>query len=203
MEYDKMLNRFSYLLEQRLRKNIFTTEDAVRYTFFAALMDTTDLQPDNVIPEYPHPARPKAEIDTWLTDASGGGNTAFEFKYDRAIPSGLNTNVTQKSGKLFCDFQRLALIPLESNASRFCVYLASQAMSGYWSNNFRDFWSLNVSESLALNPAYLAKKPETFKAQLIGNQSFSATITLRYSSSLPEQHELRVYEITTVNDESK
>ena len=44
---------FVPLLEKRLNSGIFTTEDSVRYTFFAALLHT-GVQPEQVVLEAPY-----------------------------------------------------------------------------------------------------------------------------------------------------
>lgn len=55
---------FGDMLETRLLNEVFSTEDSVRYTFFAALLGAGALRPEQIILEYPHPVIARAEIDT-------------------------------------------------------------------------------------------------------------------------------------------
>lgn len=55
----------------RLEKNTFTTEDSVRYTFFASLIKHTTLATHEIVLEFPHNTLDGAEIDTYLPDFYG------------------------------------------------------------------------------------------------------------------------------------
>lgn len=92
--------RFAELLGRRLTKGVFTTEDSVRYTFFTALLEWERLAPEDIVLEHRHPTIASALIDTWIPQLNGAG-FAFEFKYDRDIPSGKNSPRTQRAGKKF------------------------------------------------------------------------------------------------------
>jgi hypothetical protein len=59
---ENTLHQFSKLLEKRFPKEIFTTEDSIRYTFFHCLVNYAKLQPSDIILEYPHPSIPNAKI---------------------------------------------------------------------------------------------------------------------------------------------
>jgi len=61
----EVLEEFSILLRERLSK-MYTTEDSVRFTFFAALLKRTNIAPHEIILEYPHPKIPGAEVDTYI-----------------------------------------------------------------------------------------------------------------------------------------
>ncbi len=43
---EKVIDHFGELLISRLELGVFTTEDSVRYTFFAALLETSDIRPE-------------------------------------------------------------------------------------------------------------------------------------------------------------
>ena len=45
---------FAGLLETRLRRDVPTTEDSVRYTLFASLL-RNDVEPHSIVLEYSHP----------------------------------------------------------------------------------------------------------------------------------------------------
>ena len=55
MFLENIIKRFSDLLFSRLDKDVFTTENSVRYTFFAALQESGQFQPVDAILEFPHP----------------------------------------------------------------------------------------------------------------------------------------------------
>lgn len=47
-------SRFAELLDRRLALKVSTSEDAVRYTFFYALIGALDLKPEHIILEQDH-----------------------------------------------------------------------------------------------------------------------------------------------------
>ena len=73
---------FAQLLRKRFGQGVHTTEDSIRYTFFAALLAKSDLEAQDVVLEYPHPQIPGAKVDTLLT-SDRGAPVVIEFKYDR------------------------------------------------------------------------------------------------------------------------
>ena len=121
------------LLERRLKRGVFTTEDAVRYTFFIALVQALSLQPEDIVLEHDHGAIARAKIDTWIPSFEGHAY-GIEFKYDRPIPSGKNAPLTQKAGQIIKDMFRLAKIDTTLKAETVFVYLATREMAGYFSN---------------------------------------------------------------------
>lgn len=100
--------RFAELIARRLERRVPSSEDSVRYTFFAALTQTLELAPDDVVLEHDHVAIARAKIDTFIPDFRGRAYV-IEFKYDRAVPSGTNPPLTQKA-ELLKDLFRLARV---------------------------------------------------------------------------------------------
>jgi hypothetical protein len=187
------LERFGELLHTRLEKGVFTTEDAVRYTFFAALLQSGSFHPHEVIPEFRHPAIAGAQIDTWIPSFDGRG-LAVEFKYDRDIPSGRNAPRTHKAGKIFHDLYRLGEIGSEIH--RVFVYLAGPEMSQYFTNaanRLTAFFALPRGHSLIVDSAFVAGRSPTFTAALGATPNIA--VSALYSRSLPRSHEVRVYEV--------
>ena len=45
---------------------MFTTEDSIRYSFFAALMQSEGVSPSDVIQEFPHTKIMNAKVDTYI-----------------------------------------------------------------------------------------------------------------------------------------
>ena len=80
-----IFSQFADLLDVRFRKEIYTSEDAIRYTMFASML-YQDIPSDSLSFEYPHPTLDGAKIDTWF-QIDGEKPIAIEFKYDRVIPS--------------------------------------------------------------------------------------------------------------------
>lgn len=194
MHINNALETFGDLLETRILSNVFTTEDSIRYTFFAALLRQSDLQPEDVVLEYPHPAISRAQIDTWIPPSNGRNGLAVEFKYDRKIPSGQNAPRTQKAGKVFHDLYRLGRLPF--TMQRLFIYVAGPEMTAYFNNNsngLADFFGLPQGNSMLIDSAYLAERSSTFvnsAAEVPNVQVFAV-----YSRSLSKNHELRVFEV--------
>ena len=190
-----VFKQFSKLLETRLEKAVFTTEDSVRYTFFAALLDVTELKPHQVILEYSHPNIDLAEIDTWIQELNGE-DVAIEFKYDREIPSGKNANRTQRAGKLFHDLSRLLQIVDHNPIKRIFVYLASSEMVKYMmnpKNGLEGFFLLEQGKELEIRNEFFTAKAKTFRDEV--GSLFNAKLVSLWKQSLPNNHELRVYEV--------
>ena len=60
---DEIFKRFVELLDRRFSQRVTVTEDSIRYTMFAAMLES-GMQPEDVVLEYPHPAIPRATITT-------------------------------------------------------------------------------------------------------------------------------------------
>jgi hypothetical protein len=180
---------FRELLRRRLESGIFTTEDSVRYMLFVALMREGNVQPESIVLEYPHPAIPGAELDTWAP-AFDGRTLAIEFKYDRNASNG-----PQRAGAVFADIRRLALIE-ESNTQRLFIYLTSWEMASYFENpqnGLADFYGLESGRVIRLTPEYFGKRSATLRNAIGGE--FEAEVVGMFSANLPQRHSLRVWDI--------
>lgn len=196
-ELGDTLENFGDLLDSRLGKGVFTTEDSVRYTLFAALLAKAGFRPDEVVLEQPHPAIPRAQIDTWVPPSNGNMGVAIEFKYDREIPSERNSPRTQKAGKAFHGLYRLGKLP--NSMTRLFVYLTSSEMASYFrnpSNGLDAFFALPKGELLAIDAKFMDGRPNTF-VQSVGQIPEVSVLSL-YSRSLPNAHELRVFEVKDI-----
>ena len=197
MQLHHALETFGNLLDTRIGHDVFTTEDSIRYTFFAALLRESDLQPEDVVLEHPHPTISRAEVDTWVLPVNGREGLAVEFKYDRKIPSGQNAPRTQKAGKVFHDLYRLGQVP--STMRRLLIYVAGPEMTAYFknhSNGLVNFFGLPKGNSVLIDSAFLAERSTTFvksAAEVPNIEAFAV-----YSRSLPRNHELRVFEVRNV-----
>jgi hypothetical protein len=165
----KAIELFATLLNERLVTGTYTTEDSVRYTFFHALLSGGACRHTDVVLESPHPIIQGAEIDTLITTRADEPPVALEFKYDRAIPSGRNLPRTRKAGAVFDDLFRLARVPEPTAKVKYFVYLTDSEMASYFKNpdnGLKDFFELDEGQSLALTPAFVAARAETFQKEV-------------------------------------
>ncbi len=194
---DAIFTDFCKLLEARFKGKILTTEDSVRYTFFASML-YNNVEPDTVILEFPHPNIPKAKIDTWMPNFHGNA-VAIEFKYDRDPPGGKNQPKTQKAGSAFRDLRRLQLINTNPYAARYFVYVTTKKMDTYFrnpDNGHKEIYELPPCRSVNIKESYFSDKPKSFMDKL--EEPFEAKITNALKSSLPGDHFLRIYEVGSI-----
>ena len=190
----EILENFADLLDERLKHEVITTEDSVRYTFFAALIDT-GVKPHEVVLEYPHPAIDRAKIDTWIP-AHDGRSVALEFKYDRDPPGGMNQPKTQKAGSVFKDLHRQVRVAEGVKIRSYFVYVTSEEMAVYFrnpNNGHAEFWDLATGHTLDIDEAYFAAKPKTFMNALGG--AFKARVVGACRRTLAGGNHLRAYEV--------
>ncbi|NDB47124.1 MAG: hypothetical protein EB163_07530, partial [Nitrososphaeria archaeon] len=162
MNIESIFPKFGEFLDERLTKQVFTTEDSIRYTFFYCLTQYFSLKHTEIILEYPHPKIKGAEIDTFIkTDT--GNSQVFEFKYDRSIPSERNIPKTMKAGKLFADIFRLSLYKQAyPEAKCFFIYVTDREMAVYFrndDNNLVDFFDKTNENTLTIDENYIKKHP--------------------------------------------
>ena len=195
----EVLEQFSTLLKRRLGI-VYTTEDSVRYTFFVALLKQTNIAPHEVILEYPHPKIPRAEVDTYVPSTQERKGLILEFKYDREIPSHTNSPRPQKAGKLFNDIYKLTRFDADPDATLWLIYLTDGEMANYLRNAHNglvDFFELPVGEVLKIDENYISSKSATFKGDIGG--STTVDIECIWNEEMPNQHEVRVYEISPIS----
>ena len=186
--------QFADLLDIRFRKKVFTSEDAIRYTMFASMLNQ-GIPPDCLSLEQPHPTLLSAEIDTWL-QIDDEKPIVFEFKYDRDIPSGKNQPKTQKAGKVFNDLYRLLLVNANVGSTSYFVYVTTKEMAIYFanpSNGHNAFFDLPPGNSIEIQRDYFSGKPPTFRKNVGGE--LEARIKGVLSRSLAADHSLRIYEV--------
>lgn len=191
----ELFEDFSTLLRERLIKTQ-TTEDSVRYTFFAALLRKTNIAPHEVILEYPHPKIPRAKVDTYIPSTPERKGLILEFKYDRQIPSKKNLPRPKKAGNLFKDIRRLIQFDVDSNSTRWLIYLTDNEMTSYFRNKRNgliEFFELPVGDTLRVDKEFISSKSDTFRDAIGG--SINADIKCILNQGMPKQHEVRIYEI--------
>ena len=185
---------FARLLKVRFARRIPTTEDSVRYTLFASLLHN-NVEPDEVILEFPHPKIPRAEVDTWMPDFRGEA-VAIEFKYDRDLPGGKNLPKTQKAGAVFKDLRRLQL--LTDVASCYLVYVTTSEMDVYFRNprnGHEQLYELLPGNSVDIGDSYFSDRPGTFLR--VAGGAFEANVMSVMKQSF-SGHNLRVYRVNRI-----
>lgn len=198
-----ILDSFTKLLEERLTNEVFTTEDAVRYTFFLTLIENRYCKHTDILLEMPHPTIPKGEVDLFIHAGDTHPATAFEFKYDRPIPSEKNAPRTQKAGAVFKDLFRLARVPKETATQRFFIYLTAQEMADYFrnpANRLNLFFELPEGQSYALAPNFIFGQAETFR-NVVVDLPIACQLTGAFRRNLSQTHFLRIYQIHDANRE--
>ncbi|NDB63685.1 MAG: hypothetical protein EB170_07460 [Nitrosopumilaceae archaeon] len=196
MNIESIFPKFGEFLDERLTKQVFTTEDSIRYTFFYCLTQYFSLKHTEIILEYPHPKIKGAEIDTFIkTDT--GNSQVFEFKYDRSIPSERNIPKTMKAGKLFADIFRLSLYKQAyPEAKCFFIYVTDREMAVYFrndDNNLVDFFDKTNENTLTIDENYIKKHPNTFVKNAGG--IITTKIRLVTKIDFKSNNYLRIYEI--------
>jgi hypothetical protein len=201
MRLNHVLEYFTELVKRRLEYDVHTTEDSVRYMFFYSLLEKTDVYPYEVMLEYPHPwlagtDNLPLEVDMYIRSTDKRDGLIVELKYDRRLPSGNHMNTPQRAGKLFNDLYRLNAFNTEDNATRLLIYLTDDEMAGYLKRRqgIGDFYKLNVGEFLVVDNSLVKDMPNQFKKAIPGELNLSVRC-LWVNTSLPKQHELRVFEV--------
>ncbi len=185
---------FAELLANRLNLQVHTTEDGVRYTFFAALL-SAGFSPHQMALEFPHAAIKGAEIDTVILDESGQPEAAIEFKYHRDIPSGATAPRTMKAGQIFKDLVRLSGI--SGKCKLYFVYVTDSTMANYFRNQpkpLSEFFDLAEGDRLEIVAESLAKMAKTFHTHM-GNWPGPIRFAGLLRRELPKGHHLRVYKV--------
>ena len=186
---------FAGMLRTRFERGVHTTEDSIRYTFFAALLTQPNIKPHEVVQEFPHPQIPGAEIDTFMP-AYEGKTVAIEFKYDRAIPSGAAIPRPLNAGELFKDIWRLSQLKAAAEAERLLVYCTDPIMTRYFRNpstGHVEFFEMSQCQRIVIDASYMLGKPATFLKAL--GADLTLELECRWAESLPKDHELRIYSV--------
>jgi hypothetical protein len=160
-----VFKRFDTLLGERLSKKIVTTEDSIRYLFFYCLSVVGEINPNEVVLEYPYSSIPRAKLDTLILPDSTRDGIAFEFKYDRKNLSGRNKPRSMQAGAVFNDIYRLYMFNAV-DSDKYLVYVTDDEMNRYynnWKNGVDNFYRLKMGEKLVLNQSFIDQKSKTFQ----------------------------------------
>ena len=160
----KSLSAFVTSLGTRLELGVHTTEDAVRYTFFANLLAQLECGPERLVLEFPHPNIPRALIDAWIMPAAEEPACALEFKFHRRPAEARNRPRTMLAGSILSDLFKLARIGAGGKVRRVFVYVYGREMHTYYSNIANGMAALidMPRSGFMLSPAFMAGKSPTF-----------------------------------------
>lgn len=191
----QVFDSFAALLRRRFSTSIVTTEDSIRYTFFAALLDA-GLKPHQTIQELPHPVIDRKEIDTWIPDYEGS-EYFIEFKFDRVPSSGLTQNKTDRSGKLLNDMLRLAMVPsgVDKARRRLFVYLTDGGMHTYFTNpnnGYVSIYDAECNQPKEISEQFITTRPKSAQKS-ISCEIFPMRVTLLYKVAVNQEIQLRIF----------
>ena len=159
LDWSSILRDLVEGVEWRLRREIPTTEDTVRYYFYLRLIKS-GIKPGSMILERPHPHRQMEHKQIDLSVVQPDGIWDFEIKYHRPIPSGHNRPRTQLRGQIVSDLYRLAL---SDGRQRHFVYVADPEMAAHWKRQEKQLVSARRSRPMILTLRWLSEQPPTLR----------------------------------------
>ena len=183
---------FSEFLAQRIESSQHLTEDSVRYSFFCAALETTDIKQHEIILEKPHnhPEFEGKKIDAYVPASGNRPELYIEFKFHRGSMS--TSPKPQKAGALFKDFSRLSAIK-SKNSRCFVIYLTDDEMEKYFHAHkiaYSDFWNLKAGRSFNYDDVFTKNTSATFKKT--SGVLHKAKIDVVFDSRIGAEHHLRV-----------
>ena len=193
--------KFGDLLDTRFSKEVFTTEDSVRYTFFYAISSELELVSHDIILESEHPnIDGHKEIDMLIPEKKDCPELVFEFKYDvkrRSVSA-----APFKAGHLFADIFRLFLYKKEHQKSKcFLIYVTSLEQANYLSkekNRLNNFFNLPTGQTLQINSDYVKNHADTFVNAAKAYGIHECKILSCLNTDLENSHYVRIYEIQII-----
>ena len=188
--------KFASYLQDRLSTGQHLTEDSVRYSFFLAVLETTDIKQHEMILELPHPKFPGKEIDTYIASAATRPELFFEFKFHRAAKS--NSPKPQKAGSLFKDISRLASL-VSGNKHCIVVYLTCSEMARYFAKHqaaYSNFWGQPTGGSFAFDSLFVSNTTDTFRKA--SGELHGARVHVEFSATLKDEYHIRVLNVGEV-----
>lgn len=184
--------KFIELLKDRFSHGVLTKEDAVRYTYFLALMQHGRTKHYDVVMEANVDEIGEREIDTLIKGQKTGEDVFIEFKCDRDRAS--TPNRTQRAADIFLDFFKLGRIPVD-RGKRYVIYLSGVKMRPYWRNGsgFEKVMNMTIGDKFTITDDFLAARQQTF-TKSIGSLGASCCVSLL---CMHEEHEwdLRIFEV--------
>jgi hypothetical protein len=186
-------NLYAKYLNNRILGSQHLTEDSVRYSFFFAALQTTDINQHELILELPHPKFQGKEIDTYVLPKSARKEIYIEFKFHRASKS--SSPKPQKAGSLFKDFSRLSSIK-NDNSTCLVIYLTDAEMADYFdkhANTYSNFWEYGTETNFIFDENFVAKTSNTFRKA--SGDLHATKVKVAFSKSLVNGYYLKVFEV--------
>jgi hypothetical protein len=188
--------RFTSFLQERMSTKQHLTEDSVRYSFFLALLETTDIKQHELILELPHPKFPGKEIDTYIASTATRPELFVEFKFHRAAKS--SSAKPQKAGSLFKDINRLASL-VSGNNHCLVIYFTCSEMAKYFAKNeaaYSAFWAQPTGGSFVFDSSFVFNTSDTFRK--VSGEPHRARVQVEFSSALKDGYHIRVFDVREV-----
>jgi hypothetical protein len=198
-----VLEMFEELLRQRLERlnpqdlRDRLTEDEIQDSLNHALITKGGIAEYEIRMEFEHPFIPGKKLDSYIAPALGRPAAAWEVKYDRRPPSGVNSPRSNKAGGVINDVFRLAALHRDLEIETVVVYVTDQEMAGYYANadnHFGSFFDLAVGKSFAMGRTWIEFLSGAVKSRLRAPGDCCHVLG-KYSADLPRDHALRVYEV--------
>jgi len=168
-DWSDILKDLTRSLEERLERDIITTEDTVRYYFFLRLLEA-GIQHDAMILERPHPHARLQQKRIDLSVTWPGGMWDLEVKYHRPIPSGRNRPRTQLRGQVVSDIYKLAL---SDGTHRYMLYLADPRMAAHWERHMEMLTPSSRTQPARLSWEWFSEQPKTLQETVKAGVGFS------------------------------
>lgn len=189
----RMFQEFTDLLADRVQRNVSTTEDALRYTFFFAACTSLHIGPSDIILEDPYSPGQRTRTDLRLKLRDGTW-TAAEFKFHRALRGGGPRPRPQQAGTIVADMYRLRRC--RAARQKIMVYLTDQEMAHYMRNNndtrLRDLFDTPTT-GLRLTPTFFDGMCPTFLRA--SGRGTRCVVHAVWAKALPSRYELRIWEV--------
>jgi hypothetical protein len=135
---------FNQLLHRRRARGSLNKEDAIRYSFFHALVTTGLVDPADVFLETLHTGLAgRREVDLMVPRREGTPGLLIEFKYDTRLQGSGNLNRTKRAAAVLFDLYRLSTYEPEQPWRRLMVYVSESEMVGHFRsarNGLADFF---------------------------------------------------------------
>jgi hypothetical protein len=191
------LELFSELLQERLKRHRTLTEDEIENSLNYSLVERGNLAEFEIRMEFEHPSLPEKKLDSYVAASDSHGAAAWEVKYDRKPPGGMNQPKSNKAGALINDVFRLAGLSEDEQLERVLIYVTDEEMVGYFKNprnQFGSFFDLAPGESFPFDSAWVASLSASVK-KWVKAPGKLCRVNAIYSAQLSANVALRVYAV--------
>jgi hypothetical protein len=181
-------------IRQRLEKGVFTTDEAVKMTFLASLLERGGLPLHEVIFDYPHPTFAET-VDVCVPPTRSRTGLLMQVRYDRET-SGKKAVNAKRAARLIHGLSRLAHFSRGLSADRCFVYVTDYAVTAYFRNPRHELGALYEAPSgasLQVSEAVVSRFPPPLRREVGWVVPFGLECLV--AEDLPVTHELHVYRV--------